>query len=84
MSSSSTPFFGADLLSPFAHQAPYGVKLALIVSGVFVFCACLIRFVPGLRTLLVFAYNCFLQPIGKVANQGQRLDRFYQNQASGE
>lgn len=37
----------------------------------------------SLRTVLVFAYNCFLQPLGKTNNQGERLDRFYQNQATG-
>jgi hypothetical protein len=36
------------------------------------------------RTSLTFAWNCFLKPIGKVANQSERLDRFYQHQASGE
>lgn len=41
-------------------------------------------FVPSIRSALVFAYTCFLQPIGKVANQSERLDKFYQNQATGE
>lgn len=35
------------------------------------------------RTALVFAYNCFLQPLGKTSSQAERLDRFYANQASG-
>ena len=33
------------------------------------------------REVLVFSYNCFLQPLGKTKNQAERLDRFYQNQA---
>lgn len=36
------------------------------------------------RTIFVFAWNCFVQPIGKVANQSERLDKFYQHQASSE
>lgn len=35
------------------------------------------------RDAIVFAYNCFLQPLGKTSNQAERLDRFYQHQASG-
>ena len=35
------------------------------------------------RDILVFSYTCFLQPLGKTANQAERLDKFYQNQASG-
>ncbi|KAH0445918.1 hypothetical protein IEQ34_025248 [Dendrobium chrysotoxum] len=46
------------------------------------FVSCLIRFVKPVRTILVFAYTCFLQPIGKTAKQSERLDRFYQNQAN--
>jgi betaine lipid synthase len=72
-----------DMLPSYAHHAPFAVKVALLVGGFVLFCACAVRFIPGVRTILVFAYNCFLQPIGKVANQGERLDRFYQNQASG-
>lgn len=44
--------------------------------------ACLL--LRAARTPLVFAWNCFIQPIGKVANQSERLDRFYQHQASSE
>ena len=33
------------------------------------------------REVLVFSYNCFLQPLGKTKNQAERLDRFYQNLA---
>ena len=33
------------------------------------------------RTGIVFAYNCFLQPLGKTNSQAERLDRFYENQA---
>jgi hypothetical protein len=35
----------------------------------------------GLRTVLTFAYYCFLKPLGKHAGQGERLDRFYEGQA---
>jgi hypothetical protein len=66
------------------HNAPYTVKLAAVMSAAVLLILAAVCFVPGLRTLLVFAWNCFLQPIGKVSNQGERLDKFYQNQASGE
>ena len=66
------------------HSAPYAAKVAAVMTVAVLAALCAVRFVPGMRTLLVFAYNCFLQPIGKVNNQGERLDKFYQNQASGE
>ena len=78
------PLSTSDMLPSFAREAPYAVKLSILVCGFALLCACAVRFVPAMRTLSVFAYNCFIQPIGKVANQGERLDRFYQNQASGE
>jgi betaine lipid synthase len=61
----------------------------LTISGITIAClvaASLIAHLAGtsLRTILVFGYNCFLQPLGKTKNQGERLDRFYQNQADGE
>ncbi|GAA97150.1 uncharacterized protein L969DRAFT_92001 [Mixia osmundae IAM 14324] len=34
-----------------------------------------------LEPLFRFAWSCFLQPLGKHANQQQRLDKFYQSQA---
>ncbi|UZJ51198.1 hypothetical protein CBS101457_000518 [Exobasidium rhododendri] len=79
--SSSSPMTAEGVLPLYARHAPYPVKVALLLGSIALFCACLLRFVPGLRTILVFAYNCFIQPIGKVANQGERLDKFYQNQA---
>lgn len=36
------------------------------------------------RDVLVFSYTCFLQPLGKTANQAERLDKFYQHQANGK
>ncbi|EPQ30272.1 uncharacterized protein PFL1_02388 [Pseudozyma flocculosa PF-1] len=36
---------------------------------------------PKFRSTLVFCYTCFLQPLGKVSNQAERLDRFYEKQA---
>ncbi|KDN52226.1 hypothetical protein K437DRAFT_232599 [Tilletiaria anomala UBC 951] len=36
----------------------------------------------SLKAVLVFAYNCFLQPLGETKNQVERLDRFYQGQAN--
>ncbi|ORY82611.1 hypothetical protein BCR37DRAFT_410004 [Protomyces lactucae-debilis] len=36
----------------------------------------------GLRTVLTFAYYCFIKPLGKHAGQGDRLDRFYAGQAN--
>ncbi|CAD6983485.1 unnamed protein product [Tilletia controversa] len=54
------------------------LSAALVVSMlVFV----LFKTNKSFRTAITFAWNCFLQPIGKVANQAQRLDRFYENQA---
>ncbi|KAL9932896.1 hypothetical protein V8E36_008151 [Tilletia maclaganii] len=38
------------------------------------------RWVQSLPTAVTLAWKCFLQPLGKVANQTERLDRFYQNQ----
>lgn len=67
-----------------SHHAPFAVKLAFVVTALVLLFGCALRFVPGLRSAIVFAYICFIQPIGKVANQGERLDKFYQNQASGE
>ncbi|CCF54553.1 hypothetical protein NDA11_001352 [Ustilago hordei] len=34
------------------------------------------------RDVFVFSYTCFLQPLGKTSTQAERLDRFYQNQAT--
>lgn len=71
------------IVPAFARDSSPPVKMAVVSSALVLFVACLIRFVTPIRTIFVFAYNCFIQPIGKVANQGERLDRFYQNQAQG-
>ncbi|KAL9932378.1 hypothetical protein V8E36_008857 [Tilletia maclaganii] len=39
------------------------------------------RWVQSLPTTVTLAWNCLLQPLGKVVNQTERLDRFSQNQA---
>ncbi|GAA5888436.1 hypothetical protein JCM6882_008619 [Rhodosporidiobolus microsporus] len=41
-----------------------------------------LAFASQLSVALVFAYNCFLRPLGKTANQQGRLDKFYEGQAS--
>ena len=37
----------------------------------------------GVVPLLKFIYACFLQPLGMVSGQKERLDRFYAAQADG-
>ena len=37
-----------------------------------------------LKSILIFAYCCFLKPLGKCNNQQERLDAFYKAQATGE
>ena len=34
------------------------------------------------KSLITFAYYCFLRPLGKSAGQESRLDRFYEGQAN--
>ncbi|PWN29952.1 hypothetical protein BDZ90DRAFT_228998 [Jaminaea rosea] len=70
--STSTALALAWLNSPYVYS-PLIAVLALL---------CVLRFSKAARTPLVFAWNCFVQPIGKVANQGERLDKFYQHQAT--
>lgn len=36
----------------------------------------------GLKSVITFAYYCFLQPLGKSNGQASRLDKFYQGQAN--
>lgn len=35
----------------------------------------------AIREIVLFMYTCFIRPIGKTANQAERLDLFYQEQA---
>lgn len=73
-----------DGLPTFARSASLPVKVVMYtIVGVLLF-ACLLRTVKPVRTAIVFAYTCFLQPIGRHAKQSERLDRFYQNQAQGK
>lgn len=72
-------------LGPTLLHHLYAVASSRVVLGI----ACIAGFVAVLasvfkpvRDALVFAYNCFLQPLGKTSNQAERLDRFYEHQAS--
>ena len=56
-------------------------RSALVVGSVFSAMVVLTVAFPPVRQAVVFAYNCFLQPLGKTKNQAERLDRFYENQA---
>ncbi len=92
---SSVPSLGARLSSAYqvavhdpAALLPAAQTLQYALGGTVavVLAAVILAHLCGttLRTVVVFAYNCFLQPLGKTNNQGERLDRFYQNQAEGE
>jgi betaine lipid synthase len=41
-------------------------------------------FASQLSLVSKFVWNCFLQPLGKNADQAGRLNRFYQGQAASE
>lgn len=45
-------------------------------------CAALALLSPRVRALVLFAWGCFIRPVGKTSNQAERLDRFYETQAS--
>lgn len=74
--------------TPLAHvysYAPASLVNSLAVATAFVTLVGLAATVSQkVRDILVFSYTCFLQPLGKTANQAERLDKFYQNQASGK
>lgn len=65
------------------HRAEWSTPVrALVVALASVTVVALLAAVcQPVRSALVFAYNCFLQPLGKTSNQAERLDRFYHNQA---
>lgn len=44
-------------------------------------CGVLLLLSPQVRAVLLFAYGCFLRPLGKTSSQAERLDRFYAAQA---
>lgn len=72
------------LVQVYSYIPPSLVNL-LAVATVFVTLVGLAAAVSRkVRDILVFSYTCFLQPLGKTANQAERLDKFYQNQASGK
>ncbi|PWN41282.1 hypothetical protein IE81DRAFT_324662 [Ceraceosorus guamensis] len=74
----------STLLSPLLGEQLANSHLIHILSWVFISLLSLtliLRFVPGIKTALSFAYHCFLAPIGKSTNQSERLDRFYEGQA---
>ncbi|EST06244.1 Methyltransferase domain protein [Kalmanozyma brasiliensis GHG001] len=72
--------------TPLAHiysYAPASLVNSLAVAAAFVTLVGLAATVSQkVRDILVFSYTCFLQPLGKTSNQAERLDKFYQNQAS--
>ncbi|PKI85240.1 hypothetical protein MVES1_000948 [Malassezia vespertilionis] len=68
---------GPTLLHRFEKLGPVAVT-AVAVFGSVALLAALYR---PFREVLVFSYNCFLQPLGKTSNQAERLDRFYEHQA---
>ncbi|KOS14515.1 hypothetical protein Malapachy_1139 [Malassezia pachydermatis] len=57
-------------------------RVAMTTAGVLAAITVLAAVYKPFREILVFSYNCFLQPLGKTANQAERLDRFYENQAT--
>lgn len=80
----------SDILASVTHNASVALQAlqasalgrsAVIVTGIVAAIAVLAIAVKPVRTAIVFAYNCFLQPLGKTNSQAERLDRFYQNQA---
>lgn len=73
-----------DALPNYTRSSSLSIRIALYILLSVLIIACLARFVKPVRTILVFAYTCFLQPIGKHSKQSERLDAFYQNQANGE
>ncbi|WFD30452.1 hypothetical protein MSPP1_001473 [Malassezia sp. CBS 17886] len=63
-------------------EVPALGRVVLASAGVITTAVLLAAMLRPVRVAFVFAYNCFLQPLGKTANQAERLDRFYANQAS--
>lgn len=57
-------------------------RVALTSAGVVAALALLAAVYPPFRDVIVFSYNCFLHPLGKTKDQAERLDRFYEHQAS--
>ena len=60
-----------SLLHRFESLGPVAVTAAVSISAV----ALLAVVYRPFREMLVFSYNCFLQPLGKTNNQAERLDR---------
>ncbi|PWN50116.1 hypothetical protein IE53DRAFT_110475 [Violaceomyces palustris] len=65
----------------YSFGSPVLIKSALACFSVAALVALLASVSERVRALLVFSYNCFLQPLGKVSNQAERLDKFYSKQA---
>lgn len=74
--------------TPLAHLYSYAahslVKLTAVLTAFMTILGLAAAVSQKVRDILVFSYTCFLQPLGKTANQAERLDRFYRNQATGE
>ena len=74
--------------TPLAHLYSYVphslVNLTAVVTAFITLLGLAAAVSQKVRDVLVFSYTCFLQPLGKTANQAERLDKFYQHQATGE
>ena len=75
-------------VTPLAHLYRYApaslVNVTAVASVLVVLVGAAAAVSQKVRDALVFSYTCFLQPLGKTANQAERLDKFYQNQANGK
>lgn len=74
--------------TPLAHLYSYVphsiVNLTAVATALMTLLGLAAAISQKVRDVLVFSYTCFLQPLGKTANQAERLDKFYQHQANGE
>ncbi len=74
--------------TPLAHLYSYAphslINLTAVLTALMTLIGVAAAVSQKVRDILVFSYTCFLQPLGKTANQAERLDKFYQNQASGK
>ncbi|CBQ70562.1 related to Betaine lipid synthase [Sporisorium reilianum SRZ2] len=72
--------------TPLAHLYSYAppslVNMTALATVFMTFVGLAAAVSQKVRDVLVFSYTCFLQPLGKTANQAERLDKFYQHQAT--
>ncbi|CDS01335.1 hypothetical protein [Sporisorium scitamineum] len=75
-----------DPATPLAHLYSYApsslVNRTALATVFMTFVGLAAAVSQKVRDVLVFSYTCFLQPLGKTANQAERLDKFYQHQAN--